>query len=228
MGRDESLPSRAEHALASFPLRIRKVYQSGIMTGPTQQIRLRLALATGAAAILALPAQASAPEAEYVSAPVVQEIEPDVASTFERFDELPDAPEPTGNVVDLATIEPPIELPPPEPEPEPEPALSTKNATKNGRSLGTGIASYYGRRFHGRLTANGERFNMNAMTAAHKTLRFGSKVRVTNPRNGRSVVVRINDRGPFTPGRTIDLSKAAAQRIGLIKRGHGRVKLELL
>jgi len=106
-----------------------------------------------------------------------------------------------------------------------EPTLET---TDIRRSLGTGVASYYGRRFHGRLTANGERFNMRAMTAAHKTLPFGSKVRVTNPRNGREVTVRINDRGPFTPGRTIDLSRAAAERIGLVKRGHARVKLDLL
>jgi rare lipoprotein A len=96
------------------------------------------------------------------------------------------------------------------------------------RSLGTGVASYYGRRFHGRLTANGERFDMSAMTAAHKTLPFGSLVRVTNPRNGKSVTVRINDRGPFTRGRTIDLSRAAAREIGLVSRGHGTVEMELL
>lgn len=96
------------------------------------------------------------------------------------------------------------------------------------RSLGAGVASYYGRRFQGRLTANGERFNMNALTAAHKTLPFGTRVRVTNPRNGKSVTVRINDRGPFTRGRVIDLSRAAARRIGLISRGHGRVKLDIV
>lgn len=96
------------------------------------------------------------------------------------------------------------------------------------RSLGTGIASYYGRRFHGRRTANGERFDMSAMTAAHKTLPFGSLVRVTNPRNGRSVTVRINDRGPFIRGREIDLSRAAAERIGMIQSGHARVQLELV
>ena len=95
-------------------------------------------------------------------------------------------------------------------------------------SLGSGVASYYGRQFHGRRTANGERFDMHAMTAAHRTLPFGSRVRVTNPSNGSSVVVRINDRGPFTGGRTIDLSRAAATEIGLIRRGHGSVELELL
>ncbi len=116
--------------------------------------------------------------------------------------------------VDLDTFDAPI-------EPEPEPAGVIRN-------LGTGVASYYGRRFHGRLTANGERFNMRAMTAAHKTLPFGSMVRVTNRRNGRSVTVRINDRGPFIPGRTIDLSRGAAEQIGMISRGHARVELELL
>ena len=73
-------------------------------------------------------------------------------------------------------------------------------------------ASWYGPGFHGRKTASGERFNQNAMTAAHKTLKFGTLVRVTY--KGRSVTVRINDRGPFTKGRTIDLSKAAARKIG--------------
>ena len=79
----------------------------------------------------------------------------------------------------------------------------------------SGIASWYGGKFHGRKTANGERFNTNAMTAAHKTLPFGTRVRVTNNRNGRSVVVRINDRGPFVRGRVIDLSRASAHALGL-------------
>lgn len=78
----------------------------------------------------------------------------------------------------------------------------------------TGIASWYGPGFHGRTTASGERFNQNAMTAAHPTLKFGTIVTVTNHKTGRSVKVRINDRGPFIKGRIIDLSKAAAQRIG--------------
>jgi rare lipoprotein A len=78
-----------------------------------------------------------------------------------------------------------------------------------------GVASWYGPGFHGRLTANGERFNTNSLTAAHRTLPFGTRVRVTNAETGRSVVVRINDRGPFTKGRVIDLSKAAARAIGV-------------
>lgn len=94
--------------------------------------------------------------------------------------------------------------------------------------LGDRMASYYGRRFHGRLTANGERFDMNALTAAHKTLPFGTQLRVTYPRTGRSVVVRVNDRGPFVSGRDLDLSRAAAEKIGLVQQGHGRVEVELL
>ncbi len=98
----------------------------------------------------------------------------------------------------------------------------------DAKALGTGVASFYGQRFAGRPTASGERFNPQALTAAHRTLPFGSKVRVTNAANGRSVVVRINDRGPFHGGRQIDLSRGAAERIGLVSRGHGKVEMELL
>ncbi|MCJ2016918.1 septal ring lytic transglycosylase RlpA family protein [Methylobacterium sp. E-065] len=79
-----------------------------------------------------------------------------------------------------------------------------------------GVASWYGPGFHGRKTANGERFNMNALTAAHRTLPLGTQVVVTNRSNGRSVVVRINDRGPYVGRRLIDLSKASAQAIGVL------------
>ena len=94
------------------------------------------------------------------------------------------------------------------------------------KPIHSGGASSYGPGFHGKRTANGERFNTHALTAAHKTLPFGSRVRVTNERTGRSVVVRINDRGPFVGGRVIDLSKAAAQAVGI--SGVGRVKLTRL
>ena len=94
------------------------------------------------------------------------------------------------------------------------------------RSVQSGGASWYGPGFHGRRTASGERFNSRALTAAHRSLPFGSRVRVTNERTGRSVVVRINDRGPFVGGRVIDLSKAAAQAVGI--SGVGKVKLTRL
>ena len=91
-----------------------------------------------------------------------------------------------------------------------------------------GLASFYGAKFNGRRTASGEKFSNGTLTAAHKTLPFGSKVLVTNVRNGKSVVVRINDRGPYVRGRIIDLSKAAAKKIGLGSSGTARVKLEVL
>jgi len=88
------------------------------------------------------------------------------------------------------------------------------------------LATYYGHEFAGHRTASGERFNPNALTAAHRTLPFGTHVRVTNSRNGRSVIVRINDRGPFVKGRTIDLSSAAAQAIGI--GGAADVRIEMI
>lgn len=97
---------------------------------------------------------------------------------------------------------------------------------KGASVLATGMASFYGKRFAGRLTANGERFDPGKMTAAHKTLRFGTKLRVTNLANGRHVTVRVNDRGPYAKGRIIDLSRAAAGKIGMIHRGVARVRLE--
>jgi rare lipoprotein A len=87
------------------------------------------------------------------------------------------------------------------------------------------IATYYGKEFAGHRTASGERFNPGAMTAAHRSLRFGTRVRVTNTRNGRSVVVRINDRGPFTRGVGIDLSSGAARAIGMGGTGHVRLQV---
>lgn len=89
-----------------------------------------------------------------------------------------------------------------------------------------GTASWYGREHHGKITASGEPFNMYAYTAAHKTLPFGTKVRVINLINGKDVVVCINDRGPFIDGRIIDLSYAAAGSIGMIESGIAQVKIE--
>ena len=91
-----------------------------------------------------------------------------------------------------------------------------------------GMASYYGNELAGNRTASGERFDPRGLTAAHRTLPFGSMVRVTNVSNGDSVVVRINDRGPFSHGRVIDISHAAAREIGMHRSGTARVKLALL
>ncbi len=89
-----------------------------------------------------------------------------------------------------------------------------------------GSASWYA--LDGRKTANGERMNSRAMTAAHRRLPFGTRIKVTNLRNGRSVIVRINDRGPFAKGRILDVSKAAARRLGFVGRGHTKVKISVL
>ncbi len=94
-------------------------------------------------------------------------------------------------------------------------AVQAEPAETAGRTVQSGRASWYGPGFHGRRTASGETFNTNALTAAHRTLPFGTKVRVVNKNTGKSVIVRINDRGPYAHGRVIDLSKASAQAIGL-------------
>lgn len=94
--------------------------------------------------------------------------------------------------------------------------------------LGTGEASYYGEELAGNRTASGERFDPSKLTAAHRTLPLGSVVRVTNLRNGKSVVVRINDRGPFHGRRVIDLSKGAARLIGMVRSGTAHVRMELM
>jgi rare lipoprotein A len=95
-------------------------------------------------------------------------------------------------------------------------------------SASCGTASWYGPNFHGRTAASGETYNQNAMTAAHKTLPFNAKVRVTLQRTGKSVTVRITDRGPYYGGRIIDLSKAAARKLGIINAGTGKVCLTRL
>jgi len=91
-----------------------------------------------------------------------------------------------------------------------------------------GKASWYGKPFHGRKTANGERYNMYSMTAAHRTYAMGTLLKVTNLRNRRSVKVRVNDRGPFYNTRNIDLSYGAAKKLGMVQKGVGRVKIEVL
>jgi rare lipoprotein A len=92
----------------------------------------------------------------------------------------------------------------------------------------TGIASWYGRRFMGKKTASGEIFDPEKMTAAHRRLPMGTIVKVMNLKNGRETVVRINDRGPYIPGRIIDLSRAAARQMDMIKRGLAPVRMEII
>ena len=100
--------------------------------------------------------------------------------------------------------------------------------TKVSTNVKTGKASWYGPGFHGKLTANGERYDMNGISAAHKTLKFGTKVKITNVANGKSIVVKINDRGPYIAGRQFDLSKGAFKKIASINTGVIKIKYEIL
>ena len=107
-------------------------------------------------------------------------------------------------------------------------ATAPRPPAKSERALARGMASWYGQKFHGRKTASGERFDMHELTAAHPTLPFGTLVEVRNLDNGRSVVVRINDRGPAVAGRIIDVSYAAAVELGMIDSGVAEVALYLV
>jgi rare lipoprotein A len=105
---------------------------------------------------------------------------------------------------------------------------STSPASIERQHVETGQASWYGKAHQGKLTASGERFDMHALTAAHRTLPFGTIVRVTHLKSGKSVNVRINDRGPFHSGRIIDLSYEAARRLGIVGRGTARVEFTVI
>ncbi len=118
------------------------------------------------------------------------------------------------------------------------PVMNTSTVTENESLVETSAISYidkgymtaswYGPRFHGKMTANGEIYDQMAFTAAHKGLKFGTLLKITNPRNDQSVIVRINDRGPYIGGRQLDLSKAAALQLGMMKRGVVKVKVDEL
>ena len=110
-------------------------------------------------------------------------------------------------------------------EASPAPTLPTLTPST---IIGTGLASWYGAKHHGKRTASGEIFDQNKFTAAHRTLPWGSIVKVTNLDNGKAVEVRINDRGPFKKGRVIDLSRAAARALGMVQSGVSPVQIELL
>lgn len=108
-------------------------------------------------------------------------------------------------------------------------ALSTLSAVaQTGNFVEVGKASFYHDKFNGRKTANGERFNQKSLTCAHRTLPFGTKLKVTNLKNGKTVVVTVNDRGPFKKGRLVDLSKRAASELGFIRDGVTSVAIELV
>jgi rare lipoprotein A len=123
---------------------------------------------------------------------------------------------------------PPTATIPSSPEKDDVPPLAKIPAPSQPLLVETGLASWYGRRFHGRLTASGEVFNQEKFTAAHRTLPWGTRVKVTNLNNGKSVEVRINDRGPFGKGRIIDVSRAAARVLGMVESGITTVRVEWL
>lgn len=188
------------------------------------------------------PAAASEPGPEGVPAPAQPPARPDfaeiltedLASRDPRLAVRP-PPRPSFTLARLdAAAKPLAEVQPAQPAPgfaeQPAPGWSFGDAfrapavaARPARVIHAGVASWYGPGFHGRKTASGERFNQNDLTAAHRTLPFGTRVKVVDERTGRSVVVRINDRGPFAHGRVIDLSKAASQALGM--GGLARVKL---
>ena len=114
------------------------------------------------------------------------------------------------------------------PESEQVPSVEESPEPSQPSVLETGLASWYGPRFHGKLTASGEIFNQERLTAAHRTLPWGSRVKVTNLANGKTVEVRINDRGPFAQGRVIDVSRAAARALGMVRAGIAAVEIEWL
>ena len=141
-----------------------------------------------------------------------------------------EAAAPQDNGIDLPRFRPGVEfVSSPVVQPVAEEAEAAESDAEAAlRAIGGGVASWYGAQFAGRRTASGERFDPQELTAAHRSLPFGSRVRVTHAGSGRSVVVRINDRGPFSGHRVIDLSQAAARQIGIVGAGSGRVELALL
>jgi rare lipoprotein A len=124
-------------------------------------------------------------------------------------------------------VAPSAQVPPPS-EAAPDPLIARLPLPAPPLVVETGVASWYGPRFHGKRTASGEIFNQEKLTAAHRTLPWGSRVRITNLVNGRSVVVEINDRGPAVKGRIIDVSRAAARTLGMVESGTTTVRVEWL
>jgi len=138
------------------------------------------------------------------------------------------APSTPGQAVQVGEAEPLAEIARIVAELEDPASAPVAPAESGYRRIGQGEASYYGHELAGNRTANGERFNPQALTAAHRTLPMGTRLRVTNRSNGKSVIVRINDRGPFAKNRIIDVSLAAAHKIQMVRSGTAMVTLEKL
>jgi rare lipoprotein A len=162
-------------------------------------------LALALAGLLPGPVQGEVALAQIQAAPVAVEVEPAVIAPVIEEEAAP-----------VKTLEQPKTLK------QSTPAKTLEKSTV----IGEGMASFYGAELAGNRTATGERFNPSAMTAAHRTLPMGTKLRVTNKANGKSVIVRINDRGPFAKNRIIDVSRGAAEKISMVRSGTARVTLE--
>ncbi|WP_260610163.1 septal ring lytic transglycosylase RlpA family protein [Sphingomonas sp. IC081] len=176
---------------------------TGKQNQPPKALAKRIGFALATAALIAAPASSAIAEGRLVALPGAEPVAAIKAPT--AMVALPVAPVATTPLTDAI-------------EPE-EPQFET---------IGSGMASFYGRELAGNRTASGERFDPARLTAAHRTLPLGSQVRVTNPANGQSVIVTVNDRGPFHSNRLIDLSKAAADKIGISRAGSGKVELAVL
>lgn len=150
-------------------------------------------------------------------------------STVLPVESLSDNPPVNEPQPDIPSLEsPPAAILPPAPETRQASPPATLPTPAPSATIETGLASWYGARHHGKRTASGEIFDQNKFTAAHRTLPWGSIVKVTNLDNGKSVEVRINDRGPFKKGRIIDLSRAAARALGMVRSGVSPVRMEVL
>ncbi|HQV79868.1 MAG: septal ring lytic transglycosylase RlpA family protein [Moraxellaceae bacterium] len=155
-------------------------------------------------------------------------------SNADAINELVNAKQPaTNNLSDSTTLNANEEIPEAEPfvQSDLQYTVSGKRYTvlakaKNFKQVG--LASWYGKKFHGRTTASGEEYDMHELTAAHKTLPIPCYARVTNQENGKSVIVKINDRGPFHSSRILDVSKSAAAKLGMLKKGTTKIKLEVI
>ena len=139
---------------------------------------------------------------------------------------IPHAPAPAAAAEAVLTTPPAVDPVPAIVAEEPVAPVEAEAAPELDH-IGDGMASYYGHELAGNRTASGERFDPYAMTAAHRTLPLGTKLKVTNKNNGKSVIVRVNDRGPFVKKRLIDLSLGAARKINMVSAGHAAVRLEL-
>jgi rare lipoprotein A len=173
---------------------------------------VRFAAIALAAAMLGACSQATLPTRQYAAVTPVQEMwsEAETASPVVKRSRLVRrAALASRKRMALATRKPETR----------KPAASTRDAAQ-------GLASYY--RFHGRRTASGETFSNNELTAAHRTLPFGTRLRVTNVATGQTVTVRVNDRGPFIPGRVVDVSHSAAEALGMTQQGVAKVKLDVV